>query len=225
MFAKVNATFSKRIGNLSNRIVVGADFKTDGNLGDGKVYDLENPPYRSGDENSSPRPRKYSDIPFITQFGLYAEENFNLIFGERELNLQAGARYDNVAGKNIVTPRLNASVDIVPRKLTLRAGYGISAKAPTMLYLHPENAYFDFVHFNNLNSSSVPVAEQLLLSSTKIYNTENKDLKIASNEKSEIGFDFKWKKMRFSVTAYNEYLKNGYLWQVNSDLLTMFNIK
>ena len=210
LFAKVNATFSKRIGNLSNRIVVGADFKTDGNLGDGNVYDLENPPYRSGDENSSPRPRKYSDIPFVTQFGLYAEENFNFLFGERELNLQAGARYDNVAGKNIVTPRLNASVDIIPRKLTLRAGYGISAKAPTMLYLNPENAYFDFVHFNNLNSSSVPEAEQLLLSSTKVYNTDNKDLKIASNEKSEIGFDFKWKKMRFSVTAYNEYLKNGY---------------
>jgi len=126
------------------------------------------------------------------------------------VTLQAGARYDMVSGKSILTPRLNASIDIIPQKLSLRGGYGIAAKAPTSLYLNPENAYFDFVHFNNLNSSSVPAAEQLLLATTKIYNTENKDLKIASNEKSEIGIDFKWRKMRFSVTAFNENLKNGY---------------
>ena len=210
LFAKVNATFSKRIGNISNRIVVGADYKIDGNLGDGKVYDLTKPPFRSGDANSSPRPRKYSDIPFISQFGVYLEENFNWQFWNRDFNLQAGARYDNIEGKSIVSPRINTSFDIIPSKLTIRGGYGINAKAPTLLYLYPENAYFDFVHFNNLNSSSVPAAEQLLLGSTKVYNTENKDLRIASNEKSEIGLDFKWNKMRFSITGYNENLKNGY---------------
>ncbi|OFY44429.1 MAG: hypothetical protein A2X18_02165 [Bacteroidetes bacterium GWF2_40_14] len=211
LFAKVNATFAKKMGNVNNRIVLGADFKSDGNLGDGKVYDLKNPPYRVlSTENSSSRPRKYSDIPFVTQLGIYAEENFNWTMGEREVILQAGARYDMVSGKSILTPRINASIDIVPQKLSLRGGYGIAAKAPTSLYLNPEDAYFDFVHFNNLNSSSVPAAEQLLLCTTRIYNTENKDLRIASNEKSEIGLDFKWKKMRFSVTAFNENLKNGY---------------
>jgi hypothetical protein len=35
-------------------------------------------------------------------------------------------------------------------------------------------------------------------------------LKIATNEKSEIGFDLKIKKIRFSVTGYQEDLKNGY---------------
>ena len=210
LFAKVNATFSKRIGNISNRIVVGADYKIDGNVGDGKVYDLANPPFRSGDANSSPRPRKYSDIPFVSQLGVYLEENFNWQIGQRELTFQAGARYDNIESKSIVSPRINISFDIIPSKLTIRGGYGINAKAPTLLYLYPENAYFDFVHFNNLNSSSVPAAEQLLLGSTKVYNTENKDLRIASNEKSEIGLDFKWNKMRFSATAFNENLKNGY---------------
>ncbi len=210
LFAKVNATFSKRIGNISNRIVVGADYKIDGNVGDGKVYDLANPPFRSGDANSSPRPRKYSDIPFVSQLGVYLEENFNWQIGQRELTFQAGARYDNIESKSIVSPRINISFDIIPSKLTIRGGYGINAKAPTLLYLYPENAFFDFVHFNNLNSSSVPAAEQLLLGSTKVYNTENKDLRIASNEKSEIGLDFKWNKMRFSATAFNENLKNGY---------------
>lgn len=211
VFAKVNATFSKRTGNVSNRIVVGADFKTDGNLGDGKVYDLENPPMRSNSsENSSPRPRKYSSIPFINQIAVYAEENLTWSLGEREFIAQVGARYDNINGKSVLTPRTNFSFDILPSKLWLRGGFGVTSKAPTTLYLYPEDAYFDFVHYNTLNSSSVPTEQQLFLSSTQVFDTRNNDLKIATNEKSEIGLDLKIKKMRFSVTAYNENLKNGY---------------
>ncbi len=211
LFAKLNATFSKKTGDVTHRIVTGADFKSDGNLGEGKTYDLKNPPYRIlSSENSSSRPRKYSDIPFVTQFGVYAEENLNWVMGERQFNLQAGARYDNVVGKQIVAPRLNASFDILPRILAIRAGYGITAKAPTTLYLYPENAYFDFVHFNNLNVAAVPEAEQLLLASTRVYNTENRDLKIASNEKKEVGLELNLGKMRFSVTGFHEELKNGY---------------
>ena len=211
LFAKVNATFSRKTGDITHRIVTGADFRSDGNLGDGKIYDLKNPPYRVlSSENSSSRPRKYSDIPFVTQFGLYVEENLNWLAGARALNLQAGARYDNVEGKKIVAPRLNASFDILPRKLTVRAGYGITAKAPTTLYLYPEDAYFDFVHFNNLNVTTVPEAEQLLLATTRVYNTENSDLKIASNNKKEVGLELNLGKMRFSVIGFHEELKNGY---------------
>lgn len=199
------------MGNINNRILVGANFKSDGNLGDGKVYDPNNPPYRVlSSENSSPRPRKYSEIPFINQLSLYAEENLNWIMGKHELMVQAGARYDLVNGKSIVTPRSNLSFDILPQKLWLRGGYGITAKAPTALYLYPENAYFDLVHFNTLNSSSVPQDEQLFLATTRVFNTENRDLKIAANRKAEIGLDLMVKKMRFSVTAYDEQLKNGY---------------
>lgn len=211
LFAKINATFSKRTGNVTNRIVVGADFKTDGNLGDGKVYDLEKPPHRSlSSENSSPRPREYSSIPFVNQVAVYAEENFIWGIGEREFNAQVGGRYDNINGKSVLTPRINLSFDILPSKLWIRGGFGITSKAPTTLYLYPENAYFDFVHFNTLNSSAVPKEEQLFLASTRSFETSNKDLKIATNEKSEIGLDLRVKKMRFSITGYNENLKNGY---------------
>lgn len=211
VFAKVNATFSKRTGDVTNRIVVGTDFKTDGNLGDGKVYDLERPPHRSpSSENSSPRPRKYSSIPFVNQVAVYAEENLTWTIGEREFIAQVGGRYDNINGKSALTPRTNFSFDILPSKLWIRGGFGVTSKAPTTLYLYPENAYFDFVHFNTLNSSSIPKEEQLFLASTRVFETGNKDLKIATNEKSEIGLDLRVKKMRFSITAYNESLRNGY---------------
>ena len=39
IFSKVTANFFKRFGqNVNNRILLGVDFKTDGNLGDGKTY-------------------------------------------------------------------------------------------------------------------------------------------------------------------------------------------
>jgi hypothetical protein len=124
--------------------------------------------------------------------------------------VQAGMRYDNINAKSILSPRTNFSFDVLPGKLWLRGGFGVTAKAPTVLYLYPENAYFDLVHFNTLNSSSVPESEQLLLASTKVFNTENRELKIATNNKRELGFDVRIEKMRFSVTAYDEQLKNGY---------------
>jgi hypothetical protein len=224
VFASLNATFSKKIGGVFNRLVAGVDFKTDGNLGKGKVYDLTAPPYRVlSSDNSSSRPRKYSDIPFVTQIGIYAEENLTADLNGREFTTQIGARYDNVSGKNKLSPRINMSFEILPSHLWLRGAYGITAKAPSTIYLHPENAYFDLVHFNNIGSSSVPEAEQLFLASTKVYNTENKNLKIAFNEKFEAGLDIRAGKMRMSVTAYNEQMLNGYNLGYTTDNFKLIN--
>ncbi len=224
VFANLKVTFSKKIGNVSNRMVLGADYKTDGNLGRGKVYDLEAPPLRNlSSENSSSRPRKYSDIPFVNQLSAYAEENLVWNLGEREIVSQIGARYDNVSGKSVLSPRVNLSIEVLPSVLWIRGGVGVTAKAPTTLYLYPENAYFDLVHFNNIGSSTIPENEQLLLASTKIYSTGNSDLKIATNRKSEIGFDLKINKKRLSVTAFNENLLNGYNLGYTSDNFKLIN--
>ncbi|MFA5712717.1 MAG: carboxypeptidase-like regulatory domain-containing protein [Bacteroidales bacterium] len=211
VYANINATFAKKIGNVTNRILVGANFKSDGNLGDGKVYDLATPPYRVlSSANSSPRPRRYSNIPFINQISLYGEENLTWEIGEREVILQVGGRYDNINGKNAITPRSNLSLEIIPQKFWIRGGYGVHAKAPTALYLYPEQAYFDFVHFNTMGSSTVPEDEQLIVVSTRVFDTSNPDLEIAKNSKSEVGFDVRVNKMRFSVTGFQERIKNGY---------------
>lgn len=78
VFAKVMANFVKQGNRINNRILVGADFKSDGNNGDGKTFDPATPPYRVNTSlYSSFRPRKYSDIPFVNQLGVYAEENFS----------------------------------------------------------------------------------------------------------------------------------------------------
>ncbi len=209
--ASLKANFSKRWEECYNNILVGVDFKTDGNVGKGTVYDMAFPPMSSSGD-AGWRPRAFKDIPFINQLSFYVEDVFSKNFGEHELKLTGGLRYDNINGKSALTPRFNGSFEIVPGRFFLRGGWGILAKAPTSLYLYPQEAYFEYVNFNNLGDEKTPENEQLFVGTTRVFKTKNPDLKIAKNTKSEIGFDFKFNegKMNASVTAYHERLRNGY---------------
>ena len=211
-FAKLTANFFKNFGTVNNGLLLGADFKADGNEGDGTKWSIDNPPYRSvSNINGSYRPRSYKDIPYVKTVGLFAEDNFNWNLGRRALNIQLGARYDHtsVVGGTL-SPRFNASFDVIPDMLTLRGGYGVTAKMPTLFYLYPQNAYFEYVNLNELANESIPEADRTLITTTKVVDTQNRDLKIAKNYKSEIGFDLKVGKTQLSVTGYNERLRNGY---------------
>lgn len=207
--AKVKGTLFKSWGNVNNKIIGGLDFKTDGNLGRGFVYDDTTPPQRQGNYATF-RPRPFNEVPFVNQFGIFLEDQFRATAGRHDMVLTAGARFDNVGGKNIITPRINAAVDIVPDLLTLKGGYGVAAKAPTALYLYPQNAYFDYLNLNTMTSENVD--ERLLIATTYVFNAENPDLKIQTRRTAEIGFDLKIKnRYRFSVTAYDALVNNGYM--------------
>ena len=211
-FAKLTATLFKQSGHVNNRILLGIDFKTDGNVGKGKTFDPTSPPLRNQtSKNSSYRPRPYKDIPFIHQFGAFAEENFAWNIGERELKMQAGVRFDHasVVG-SVLSPRFNASFDLIPHTLTLSGGYGITSKMPTLLYLYPEKAYFEYLNINELANESIPENERLFMTTTKVYDTSNENLKVAKNHKAEIGLRLNIGKVSASVTAFQERLKNGY---------------
>lgn len=210
-FAKIALNFNKSWDKINNHILVGIDYRMDGNTGRGKVYDDRTPPYRVlSADNASYRPRPYYDIPFIHQTGLYVQDDYTQDIGERQLIVSPGARFDFVNGKTALSPRINLSFDILPKHLTLRGGYGIFAKAPSVLYLYPEKAYFDYINFNN-TTSAPHAGEQLLISTTRVFDATNKDLEIARNRKAEVGIDLKFaKRFRLSLTAYDELMKNGY---------------
>ncbi|MBQ5828558.1 MAG: TonB-dependent receptor [Bacteroidales bacterium] len=219
----IKAHFNKRWEKTSNSILVGFDYKLDGNLGKGTVYNITTPP-QSNSSSSAYRPRAFKDIPFINQTSVYVEDVFSHEFGRNEFKLTAGARFDQINSKSILTPRFNASFEIVPERLYLRGGWGVLAKAPTSLYLYPQDAYYEFVNYNTLGDEKLPADQQLLLGTTRVFKTENPDLKVARNTKSEVGFDFKFnhKKMGLSVTGYYEELKDGY--SMSTDLYNGYHL-
>ncbi len=209
-FAKLNVDFGHTWGNVNERLLLGVDFKTDGNLGKGSVYDEDFPPFRNiNNTESGYRARPYSEIPFINQLGLYAENYFNWNFLNRTLNLVTGVRYDNVNGLGSLAPRINASIDVFPW-MTIRAGYGLTSKAPTAYYLYPNKSYHDYILYNGV-FAGMPENEQLLIAKTDVYDASNPDLEIAVNHKAEVGVDFNiLGRYRVSVTAYDERMDNGY---------------
>lgn len=221
LYAKFLANFYTKVGSAAdNKIVAGADFKSDGNIGEGLVFPEGVPPHRDvSNMQSGFRTRHYYDIPFVNQLGIFFQDDFSVAFGKRLLNLSAGVRYDNINGMHAFAPRFNASFDIVPRVLTLRGGWGITSKAPTVMYMYPFNAYCDLTLYNNEGTSaridgqtvSVKPEETLIVAKTLVFDISNPDLQIAQNRKAEIGFDLMIAdRFLLAVTAYDELMNNGY---------------
>ena len=206
-YGKLVANFYARIGeHADNGIVAGADFRTDGNLGDGLVN-------TGGEYPLEPRVRhrRYGDIPFVSQLGIFAEDNLVWKIAGRKLDIVAGARFDMINGKTVWEPRTNLSFEIIPEVFSIRGGWGVSAKAPTAIYLYPDKYYYDAVLYSNM-LSGLESSEELVIGRTFVFDTENPDLEIATNRKAEIGFDLKLAgRYRLSVTAYDEFMDNGYL--------------
>ena len=93
---------------------------------------------------------------------------------------------------------------------------------PTLLYLYPEKAYFEYVNINELANESIPENERLFMTTTKVYDTENRNLKVAKNHKAEIGLHLNVGKVNASVTAFQERLKNGYSLDYTFDTFNTF---
>lgn len=223
VFAKLTANMYGDIFGFGNRIIAGAEWKTDVNFGRGKVFDAMYPP------SKGLRMRPYTEIPALNQFSLFAEDNVTKSIFERDLKVQFGLRMDMIQpgrseAKNVLSPRFNISYGIIPDVLSIRGGWGITAKAPPLVYLYPGNAYFDYSNFNNIGQSGVGQDQELSIITTKVYDTSNPDLKIAKNTKTEVGFDLNIRKMNFSVTAFREKLKDGYSFDMDFSSYNVFDL-
>lgn len=219
--AKISGNRSFNMGPVLNNIVAGAEWRLYGNNGLGRIYDLSRPPVPTGGTDA--RPRSYKDIPSLGQLAYYAEENLGITVGKTRIDLQAGIRFTNVQPEGIfrseeditmLDPRFNLRYTIADNKkkdvsyFALRGGYGLFSKAPTLLYLYPDRAYWDKTGLSYYD----PVARSgTFVVTTKIFeNPRNENLVPAVNRKLEAGFDLTVKGTGMNVTVYSEKMENGF---------------
>jgi len=218
LFGRLSATFSKQFtSNFNNRILLGLDIRHDGNTGKGIVYDPEWPPARGGSSYAAIRDRSPRDIPFMNQFGLYAEDYILWTVLNRDINITAGLRYDIIGNLSSFAPRINASLELIPKMLSVRGAYGVQTKTPLVDALYPDLAYFDLSMFSNLGVAAVRPENQYLMIGTYAYDVTNPDLKLATNEKRELGLDLKVGKWSFSATYFQEEMHNGLMFDTDLD--------
>lgn len=204
-----------------HRVLWGIENRTDKNLGQGAVYDLEKPPYPTA--SSSSRPRTLRSVPAMVQTSVFLEDRVAYQYNKHKMELTLGVRLGNLSnlpdhyrlkGKVYGEPRLNFyyklpsfSVGKQHSVLSFRAGYGEQVKFPTLDYLYPDKAYFDVIALNYY--SQVP-ENRLLWLNTSVRERVNPELDINRNRKWEVGADWKTGELELSLTAFREVSKSGY---------------
>lgn len=201
-WAKFSDLFYLNVGNMSNRFNVGTEWKIEGNRGIGQ-YD-KTLKFKAFAQD---RIRRFCDIPYMNQISAYVEDNVILTFSERRypnITGQAGVRWTVVQPwRNermmALSPRLNIAVNPV-RYLSLRLGYGISEKVPSLQDLYPSPDYYDFY-----NMSVSDGQKSYYLYSTRVFDNKPVSIKTMRGTKYELGFDVRLDNgMSFSVVGYHE---------------------
>lgn len=203
--ARLSDNFYLTTGRVNHAFLIGGSYSFEKNYGKGRYFADDLPPRTI--DGIGFRSRAFKDIPALNQAAFFVEDKIGTHIAGRPLDIVAGLRYDAVQPfqddvKSAFSPRVNASYQIAPG-LKIRGGYGLSAKVMPLVYLYPDLAYADIFSLNYYKESE---AERLALMTTRVFDTQNKDLEMAKSRKSEVGFDYN----RLSVTYYNERIDNGY---------------
>ena len=212
--AFVKARWSHRFGKVSSRLLLGSEFKGDGNLGRGEYYD---------DLRTAPtwREYRYDDLPFTNNLALYAEEEVQVQFPHSRLRLKAGLRQDMTFIKQSIygtvsslSPRFNASYtfaenpDAFVKGVTLRAGWGKAVKLPAFDMLHPRTTYIDRLAFApGTMADGTTYYAYHTETNTAVYNP---DLKWQYNMMRELGLDARLKGVCMQLSFYHNTMRRPY---------------
>jgi len=216
--ARLTAHQMGRYGAVTNKVLAGFEWKSQGNVGRGKVFDPTLPP--SPGSASAFRERTYRDIPFLHALTGYLEDNFKVPLGGTELEVQAGARLNTILARGIATnaffsvePRINVRYTLVKRaeglrELVVRGGWGITGKMPSMVYLYPEPAYKDMVSFyyNDFDASGTGLA----VITTQRQETTRETLRLQRSRNAEAGLEFETDRFSGSLVGFYEKMTDGY---------------
>lgn len=202
-----------------NALLYGFDYRYTHNQGNGQIYDVMNPPYVS---SKTARPRSFKDIPASKSLSFYIEDKLSIPINSTRLTVQAGARLNNFQANGIfksdigfyLEPRLNINYSIIHnknkkgfRRLKINVGIGKTYKAPSLIFMYPDNAYVDL---KVLDYYTGDPSTDMVVFYSEFFETANANLKPSENLKKEIGIDFAIGKVRGNITAFHENLTNGF---------------
>ncbi len=219
VFANLKASKHFSFGtNSTNNILYGFEYNLTGNYGEGRIYDITNPPTVS---RNTTRPRSYKDIPPMQYYSVFIEDKHKQQIGNTALTIQAGIRLNNFQPTKLVQsdvgfraePRLNINYQLYQSQtsfiklIQLHGGLGLNYKAPPILYLYPDKAYIDLVSLDHYTGNS---ETNLAYFTTIIIDTKNNKLKPSKNFKKEFGLEIKLGSVKGDITAYYENMTDGF---------------
>ncbi len=213
-FAKVKANWSRKFGRFINKLMMGAEFTSTGNLGRGLYYD---------DMSKAPTWREYrfDELPFMSNTALYAEEKATLPFANSYLQATAGLRSDitAVSGSTYgvissLSPRFNLKYTFWENtgrflhNVSLRGAWGKAVKLPSFEMLYPRPTYADKLAFSiSTYEDKSAIYAYYTYPTTPLYNP---DLQWQYNLQTEFGMDAMLGGTSVSLSFYDNKTYNPY---------------
>lgn len=185
----------------------GVELRHDANTGNGRQFNPLEPPrqnYSVGD-----RPDDFSGVRALTQVAPYAEYHARTLMAGRPLDARLGARLDlfdptlaqGARHGSVLAPRANVEWRLTPH-WQWRAGYGVTAKAPTLSQLYPLPRYFDLISFNYYPPAP---SERLVMFTTRVVQPRGNAVRAVTAEKLETGLDLTVGSTRAMLTVFSEH--------------------
>ena len=199
-------------GIFSRRMMAGVEFRSDGNRGQGRLFDPELPHGRT-----AIRDRSFRDTPFVHNLSLFAESRLGLQMKYTRLEFLMGLRFNYILPNerfelnttHSLNPQTSLNWTVVDRStrtlryLNFRGGWGILTQMPTMAFLFPEPSFWDQILFRH------DATEMSVWHTTRIEPRVDPNLRMPRNVKWELGTDFQIQNVRGEITFFNEYMTNG----------------
>lgn len=221
-YIKAKGTMGFNLWQTDNTVKFGLNWDINKNFGRGQVYDMHRPLSVTG---WSSRPRKYSDIPALQNFSVFAEELMKVNVGKSKLELMGGIRLNTLpglsskyrmSGRIYADPRVNMSWHLPkinvgggPLEITLNGGYGITTKMPTLNYLYPDKYYSNFICMAYYDTAN-PTVDSKFIVHTYVQDPTNYNITPARNHKWEVRLDMRWNDNSLSVDYFQERMTSGF---------------
>lgn len=187
---------------------IGANFRYGNNFGKGRYgtagqFTTIN---AAGQGGNGMRDFNYRDNVFATkQYAFYIQDNITKAFANKHiLRTNLGLRYDLQNSYSTYSPRVNTSYQM--GKFSVRGGFGLTSKAPSLNQIYTAPRYFDFL----LGDYRLPGYYSAAIMQTVVTPGDNANLKPSRSWKTEVGLDYRFPFATVNLTAYYNRLFDGF---------------
>ncbi len=210
-------------GDIIHSLMIGSTVQYNANKGEGRVYDPLFPPSVSA--NIGDRPRKYDDLPGLTNVSLFLEDKISGDIGF-PFSLNLGARYqmfnpqkinfgglfsgeDAVISKqgSFVDPRVNLSFSPI-EETQVRFGFGQTSKSPPLASIYPNARYYDVT--DTVAVYPGDPSKNFGIVSTYVFDRMNESLRGYTQTKYEASIDQRIGSVGLSVTGFVNETRDGF---------------
>ena len=186
-------------GATISNLKAGLSWRAEGNVGEGEYY--ESPELAA----NGYRPYPYTEIPYMHNLAYWVEETFTLPIASTSLTIMAGLRGEstfikNSSYRNTTTwsPRLNLRWRL-SEHFTVRGGWGLVEKLPSLGVLYPHPRYTDVRLFSAAMAGGNSAYVYYTHPATMLYN---ENLHWQRNRNAEVGVDMSFGGMKISLAGY-----------------------